>query len=167
MWLVWEWSTTILIINIKIQNAKKKDLTALQVTTVQTCNFGLWSAVAGIKPIKGKGKLILLLLLLLLLLQSSMARIFPCSGESITTECEVNYQLLAVIYWSSPMSCCQLQFHPPPYTGQCSLISTYCTVQMLATNRKTCCSSRGPNTRPWVCQTNALPVRPLMVFLIN
>ena len=30
--------------------------------------------------------------------KSSMA-----SGESTTTECGFNYQLLAVIYWSSPM----------------------------------------------------------------
>ena len=27
----------------------------------------------------------------------------PPSGESTTTECGFNYQLLAVIYWSSPM----------------------------------------------------------------
>ena len=27
----------------------------------------------------------------------------PPSGEYTTTECGVNYQLLAVIYWSSPM----------------------------------------------------------------
>ena len=27
----------------------------------------------------------------------------PPSGESTTTECGVNYQVLAVIYWSSPM----------------------------------------------------------------
>ena len=33
---------------------------------------------------------------------------------------------------------------------------------MRAENRKTCCSNRGTNTRPWVYQSNALPVRPLM-----
>ena len=59
----------------------------------------------------------------------------PPSGESTTTECGFNYQLLAVIYWSSPMGSSWLQStttsygqwrqktvdpidwsHPPPYT---------------------------------------------------
>ena len=34
---------------------------------------------------------------------------------------------------------------------------------MRATNRKTCFSAPGSNTCAWVCQTNALPVRPLSV----
>ena len=33
----------------------------------------------------------------------------PPTGESTTTECGVNYQLLAVIYWSSPMGNSWLQ----------------------------------------------------------
>ena len=48
--------------------------------------------------------------------------------------------------------------------GQYPLSSTYCTVITLPTNHKTCCSKRGSNTRPRVCQTNALPVRPLGVY---
>ena len=43
----------------------------------------------------------------------------PPSGESTTTECVVNYQLLAVMYWSSKMgnsySCSQPQ--PATYNG--------------------------------------------------
>ena len=72
----------------------------------------------------------------------------PPSGESTTTECGFNYQLLAVICWSSPnwehlgaVDHNQLRTmasetvdpidwsHPPPYTGQSPLSSTYCTVQ--------------------------------------
>ena len=82
---------------------------------------------------------------------SSKGKVFngqePPSGESTTTECGFNYQLLAVIYWSSPMGSSQLQsttpatdhsvtdgrsnwlVAPPPYTGQYPLGSTYCTVQ--------------------------------------
>ena len=74
----------------------------------------------------------------------------PPSGESTTTECGFNYQLLAVItkvdQWGAP-SCSQPQpamdngvrdsetvdpidwSHPPPYTGQYPLSSTYCTLQ--------------------------------------
>ena len=40
--------------------------------------------------------------------KSSMARSLPCSGESTTTECGVNYQLHAVIteaaQWGTPSS---------------------------------------------------------------
>ena len=50
--------------------------------------------------------------------------------------------------------------YPLPYIGQYPLSSTYCTVKMRPANRKTCCSNRGSNTRLWVCQANALPVRP-------
>ena len=71
----------------------------------------------------------------------------PPSGESTTTECGFNYQLLAVItavaQWGAP-SCSQPQpatemasetvdpidwSYPPPYTGQYPLSSTYCTLQ--------------------------------------
>ena len=44
--------------------------------------------------------------------KSSMARSLPCSAESTTTECGVNYQLLAVItevaQWGIPV-CSQPQ----------------------------------------------------------
>ena len=38
---------------------------------------------------------------------------------------------------------------------------------MRAINRKTCCSNRGAKTRPWVCQANALLVRPLRVVCMG
>ena len=113
----------------------------------------------------------------------------PLSWESTTTESGINSQLLAVIYWSSPMGLLQLLagrlrcsrpqqatdngvwLVAPPIGkltgrtthshGQCSLNSTYCTVWKRPTNRKTCCSNRGSNTCPRACQTNARPVRPL------
>ena len=67
----------------------------------------------------------------------------PPSGESTTTECGFNYQLLAVIYWSSLVAVNHSQLrtmasetvdpidwlHPPPYTRQYPLSSTYCTLQ--------------------------------------
>ena len=39
----------------------------------------------------------------------------PPSGESTTTECGVNYQLLAVIYWSSPFGNSLLQLTTTSY----------------------------------------------------
>ena len=69
----------------------------------------------------------------------------PPSGESTTTECGFFYQLLVVIYCSSPMGSSQFHnqlrtiasetvdpndwSHSPPYTGQYALSSTYCTLQ--------------------------------------
>ena len=43
----------------------------------------------------------------------------PPSGESTTTECGVNYQLLAVMYWSSPMGNSYMQSTTTSY-GHCS-----------------------------------------------
>ena len=53
----------------------------------------------------------------LIKVKSSLAR-SPASGESTTTECEVNYQLLAVIYRSSKMVNSQFQSTTTSY-GQC------------------------------------------------
>ena len=71
----------------------------------------------------------------------------PPSRESTTTECGFNYQLLAVIYWSSPMgtpSCSQPQLAtdngvrdgrsnwlvaPTTLHRAVPLSSTYCTLQ--------------------------------------
>ena len=50
--------------------------------------------------------------------------------------------------------------HPPPAWAVPPEL-TYCTVLTRPTNRKTCCTNRDSNTRPLVCHTNALPVRPL------
>ena len=71
----------------------------------------------------------------------------PPSGESTTTECGFNYQLLAVItevaQWRVLVAVNHNQLrtissetvdpidwsHPPPNTGQYPLSSTYCTLQ--------------------------------------
>ena len=53
--------------------------------------------------------------------------------------------------------------HPPPYTGQYPLSSTYYTVQWGA-NHKICCTQWAANVRPSVCQANALPVQPLKAY---
>ena len=100
----------------------------------------------------------------------------PPSGESTTPECEVNYQLLAVIYWELLVAVNHNQLrtmasetadpigwsHPHPQ-GQYPLNSTYCMLLTRPTNRKTCCSNQGSNTHPWECQAKALPMRPLRV----
>ena len=106
----------------------------------------------------------------------------PSSGESTTTECGVNYQLLAVItevaQWGTP-GCSRPQpatdngardgrsnwlVAPPTRLGSTPTSSTYCTVLTRPTNRKTCCTNRDSNVRPRVCQNNALPVQPLRVY---
>ena len=69
--------------------------------------------------------------------------------------------------------------HPPPYTGQYQgfnyrrpwqypLSSTYCTCSsMRAANHKTYCTDWDANVRPSERQANALPVRPLRVWICN
>ena len=99
----------------------------------------------------------------------------PPSGKSTTTECGFNYQLLAVIYRSSEMRELLVAvdhnelrtiasemvdpidwLHPPPYTGQYPLSSTYCTVQralqitrLVALNELRTCDLR--HVRPTHC----------------
>ena len=96
----------------------------------------------------------------------------PPSGESTTTECGSNYQLLAVItevaQCGAP-SCSQPQpatdngirdgrsnwlVAPPPYTGQYPLSSTYCTLQcgmqitrLAALSQPRTCDFRMPDQR--------------------
>ena len=92
----------------------------------------------------------------------------PPSGESTTTECGVNYQLLAVItevaQWGAPS--CNLS---QPVTdhgargGRSNWLvalptlkgsarsSTYCTVLTLPTNSNTCCTNWDSNTLPREC----------------
>ena len=99
----------------------------------------------------------------------------PPSGESTTTECGFNYQLLVVItevaQWELLVAVNQQpatdngvrddrsnwQVTPPPYTGQYPLSSTCCTLQMRAANRKTCCTESAANVwlqnaRPTHCR---------------
>ena len=104
------------------------------------------------------------------------------SGESTTTECGVNYQLLNImrkpnmellvavdhiqlwtmasemvdpIDWSHLPTSCAV---PPraPRIGRCNCELGHRKVEAYTRNR-------GSNTRPRVCQANALPVRPLRV----
>ena len=107
----------------------------------------------------------------------------PC-GESVTTKRGFNYQLPAVIYWSSPMWS-SLFSRPQPATdngvrdGRSNWLVAPPTLHrtvpselhvlhsaMRAANRKTCCTQWAANVRPSVCQANALPVRPLRPLLI-
>ena len=84
----------------------------------------------------------------------------PLSGESTTTECGGNYQLLAVDHtscgqwrqrrWIQLTGCSPHLMSSTPWTNVLHGVSMYCT--------------RGSNTRPRLCQTNALLVRPLRVY---
>ena len=111
----------------------------------------------------------------------------PPSGESTTTECGFNYQLLAVILLKQPngeplvaVNQNQLRtmasetvdpidwLHPPPYKGSTPWAPpiAHCNAGW-AGNHKTYCTEWDPNVRPSEYQTNALPVRPLRVFFVE
>ena len=98
----------------------------------------------------------------------------PPIAESTTTECGVNYQLLAVMYWSSPMGNSQLQSTTTSYGqlrqrlqiqltgrtphphGQYPLSAT-CVVQISAT-------SVGLERAATACEATTLPMQPLRVL---
>ena len=108
----------------------------------------------------------------------SKGRVFygqePPSGESTTTECEFNYQLLAVIHWSSPMGSSQLQSTTTSYrqwrqrlkiqlTGRTSHPTQGSTPWSpriaqcnAAANHKTCCTLWAANVRPYAWPTHCL-----------
>ena len=105
----------------------------------------------------------------------------PC-GEFTTTECGFNYQLLAVITEVAQLgapSCSQPHLlrtmasemvdpidwsHPPPYTGQYPLSSTYCTLQcglqiirLAAPSQPRICDFKMPDQRTAGVATEGIP----------